>query len=480
MGLSLAFPCRGLSFLSAKRTPEASCDSAAMAERRIDPEDGKARTFEEVVKRYQSEYSPQQVKDYWERQCKPVPADPFLTHLQSGQGGPRYGTQPGLYMQSDQAPTAPASQVNLGQVKLSEDPFMAAAFATQGPGQAPPYAPSADLPPPPHFTVAEDPAQDKQPAYEGAYSFLGAGDKDRQPRARTILVLVPVLIFLWEMIIWCMLAHISINACWLMTVTLSVVSASAVTMWFYGMRWGPVSLAALGFLCIVAIVMGTLLGQQGWDQHWRLFWWMNIGQQEVPTVAATPAGARSDAATLSFRGVNGTFDHTSVDSSRSAGFKDTQLFCVAPILSPDTAGADFPRVNYWAVGIDCCSKSGYFSCDGSRDSAAGHGVVQLAGGFPCPSCNVASFQKAIAKAEATYGLVSAPDALLVRWVEHASSTKMHAGVWAIGYLLICMVFGSVFLSMLGSTAWYYGLGKKAPSIQGFFSEETPEARAKKQ
>lgn len=357
---------------------------------------------------------------------------------------------------------------------------MAAAFATQGPGQAPPYAPSADLPPPPHFTVAEDPAQDKQPAYEGAYSFLGAGDKDRQPRARTILVLVPVLIFLWEMIIWCMLAHISINACWLMTVTLSVVSASAVTMWFYGMRWGPVSLAALGFLCIVAIVMGTLLGQQGWDQHWRLFWWMNIGQQEVPTVAATPAGARSDAATLSFRGVNGTFDHTSVDSSRSAGFKDTQLFCVAPILSPDTAGADFPRVNYWAVGIDCCSKSGYFSCDGSRDSAAGHGVVQLAGGFPCPSCNVASFQKAIAKAEATYGLVSAPDALLVRWVEHASSTKMHAGVWAIGYLLICMVFGSVFLSMLGSTAWYYGLGKKAPSIQGFFSEETPEARAKKQ
>ena len=138
-----------------------------------------------------------------------MPADPFLTHLQSGQGGlgPQSLTSlvqmprkqeglkrsvtvkvlrlPGLDMEpnpastcsqsprcflcdlvlaqlprSDQAPTAPASQamasqrrsshhkvvfsaprsprcqVNLGQVKLSEDPFMAAAFATQGPGQA--------------------------------------------------------------------------------------------------------------------------------------------------------------------------------------------------------------------------------------------------------------------------------------------------------------------------------------------------------
>jgi len=460
--------------------------AAHMAERRIDPEDGKARTFDEVAQRYQPAYTLQQVQEYWDRQCKPVPADLFMTHLQSGQGG--YGQPPpNIYGPSDEPPTAPASQVQLGQVRLAEDPFMAAAFQTQPPIPPPaqPSAPVAPVPtnPVPQFqTLQEDHTQEKMGRLsEGAYAFLGAGDPDRQARARTILVLVPVLLFLWEMVVWTLLSHISTNACWLMTVTLSVVSGMAVLMWYHGMRWGPVSLAALGTLCLIAVVMGTALGQRGWNNNWRQFWWMNIGQQIVPTVAATPAGARSDAATLAFASVNGTLDHSSVDISRSVGFKDTHLYCVAPILSPDTAGADFPRVNYWAVGMDCCSKSGTFSCDSSRDYSAGYGVVQLAGGFPCPSCNVDSFQKAIAKAESTYGLVSAPDALLVRWVTSISTTKMHAGLVAVGSLLFDMACGSLLLYVLGLTGWYYGLGKKTPTavFMALGAEDAQEAKAKR-
>lgn len=437
-------------------------------ERRIDPEDGKARTFDELLQHYKSAYTHQELLQYWDRCQQEVPTDPFLTSLQQQDFKLRPDHEP---------PTEPASQVNLGPVKLSEDPFLAAGFtgqarnATKYPNGAQQFQPEASY------------YKDTQNWSETASACLGPGDVNRQPRARTILIMVPILLFLWELVVWSLLAHVTRNGCWLITVTLLVVSAAAIGMWYQGMRWGPVSLVSLGVLCIIAIIGGTALGQRGWEQFWRQFFWMNIGQQLVPTLGGTAAGARSDAATLVFGTEAGGLDHSSVDAFRSVGFKDTDLFCVAPVLSPESAGMDFPRVNYWAVGINCCSKSGNFFCDQSRDSSALQAVVQLGGGYPCPSCNVESFQKAIAKAEATYGLVSAPDALMVRWVASASKTKFQGGVLAIAYLLICVVVGSAMLFVLGWFSWYYGIGKRAPSGgvgQSYGTEDTHAQEKRRQ
>jgi len=417
------------------------------AERRIDPEDGKARTFDELVQHYKSVYTFHEVQQYWDNRCRQdIPTDPFLTSLQ--QPGPEFKLRP-----DHEPPTEPASQVNLGPVKLSEDPFLAASFNQQA--KHPPALHQVNQP--------EVGTKDSQHWSETISTCLGAGDVNRQPRARTTLIMVPIFLFIWELLVWSLVSHISRNGCWLITITLFIVSAAAIGMWFQGIRWGPVSLAALGVLCMLAIAGGTALGQRGWDQLWRQFFWMNTGNQLVPTFAGTAAAARSDAATLTFGSAAGSLDHSSVDASRSVGFKDTNLFCVAPVLSPDTAGADFPRVNFWAVGMDCCTKSGVFDCDASRDYDAMQAVVQLGGGYPCPSCNVETFQKAIAKAEATYGLVSAPDALLIRWVTNTNKVKFQAAGWAIGYLLLCSLMGSGFLFILGWMSWYYGLGKRAPS-----------------
>lgn len=417
------------------------------AERRIDPEDGKARTFDELVQHYKSVYTFHEVQQYWDNRCRQdIPTDPFLTSLQ--QPGPEFKLRP-----DHEPPTEPASQVNLGPVKLSEDPFLAASFNQQA--KHPPALHQVNQP--------EVGTKDSQHWSETISTCLGAGDVNRQPRARTTLIMVPIFLFIWELLVWSLVSHISRNGCWLIMITLFIVSAAAIGMWFQGIRWGPVSLAALGVLCMLAIAGGTALGQRGWDQLWRQFFWMNTGNQLVPTFAGTAAAARSDAATLTFGSAAGSLDHSSVDASRSVGFKDTNLFCVAPVLSPDTAGADFPRVNFWAVGMDCCTKSGVFDCDASRDYDAMQAVVQLGGGYPCPSCNVETFQKAIAKAEATYGLVSAPDALLIRWVTNTNKVKFQAAGWAIGYLLLCSLMGSGFLFILGWMSWYYGLGKRAPS-----------------
>mmetsp|Transcript_71061 Transcript_71061/g.169592 ORF Transcript_71061/g.169592 Transcript_71061/m.169592 type:complete len:406 (-) Transcript_71061:34-1251(-) len=398
-----------------------------------------------------------------------VPEDPFVTALRAENR-----------RQEGEPPTEPASQVDLGHVKLTEDPFLAAGFSKAG---EPNVQRAKESWAPWHDSKQQAEAADHgrdQPWSDGVYTCLGVGDTDRQPRAKTVLLVVPILIFLWEILIWSLLSHVSVNGCWLITITLMVVSATAIGMWYQGIRWGPVSLVALGSLCIIAIVLGTVLGQRGWDHHWRQYWWMNTGQQLVPTVAGTPSGARSDAATLAFGMADGSsLDHSSVDSSRSVGFKDTDLYCAAPILSPSTAGSDFPRVNFWAVGINCCTKSGIFDCDDSRLYDAMSAVVLLEGGFPCPSCNVEAFKKAVAKAESTHGLVSAPDALLVTWVKSVSNSKFYAGLNAVGFLLLDMFLGSCGLYFLGWIAWYYGLGKRTAGVGLSFSAQDAQIAREK-
>lgn len=428
--------------------------------------------------------------------------DPFDHYVNQNQSSP-----------PDEPPTRPASQVNA--VNLSGNPFL-----TDATGRAPNASPSlradqhaemdefappaqqlrVDLGQDPFLTknakgslpqqdapspsMAEEVGQQVEAVQqqvkhwsESAFAMLGPGDQDRKNSARSILVVIPVLMFIWELLLWMMVQHISTNACWLMTATLAVASGCAVMLWYLGIRWGSVSLLSLGGLCLVAVILGTYLGIQGWDNSWQEFWWMNIGQQLMESTATTPAGARSDAASLSFHSAN----TTSVDTSRAAGFKDTDLYCVAPIMSPATAGSEFGRVNFWAVGINCCTKYGTFTCDNAREPGGAYGVVQLGGGYPCPSCNVDKFRKARQKAEAMYNLVSAPEALMVRWVVSPGRAKLTCGLWAVGYLVLCVCLGAIFLQGLGFIAWYYGIGRRAPNggVGMSYGFQDGDARAKR-
>jgi len=160
--------------------------------------------------------------------------------------------------------------------------------------------------------------------------------------------------------------------------------------------------------------------------------------------------------------VNGTY----VDDLRSAGFKNGHYFCAAPIISPETAGGAFIRVNYWAIGIDCCQRSGSFICDDSRDFEAGYGVVMLDGGLPCPDCHLDEFRSAVRKAEALHGLVSAPGALFVRWVRNPLKLKAGVLMKAILFILLAGLISFVVLWIFASWAWYYGVGRRSMFAPG--------------
>ncbi|CAE8645420.1 unnamed protein product, partial [Polarella glacialis] len=83
----------------------------ASSERRVDPEDGQARTFEELKKMCAGSYSPQEIQDYW-KTCQPViaavPGQPSVVpEVLAGPGSSGGAVQPVVEVPA--AASSPAS-----------------------------------------------------------------------------------------------------------------------------------------------------------------------------------------------------------------------------------------------------------------------------------------------------------------------------------------------------------------------------------
>lgn len=423
-------------------------------ERRLDPEDHQLRTYQELEAVCAGTYSPAEIRHYWDTTCVAVEGDnvhnvandPFMTHTR-----PR-----------PRPPVVAAEGQQLTNV--AEDPFL-----THSRPQGQTVRPQAPVQPPPPPPAV--------PWGDAAMAVLGPGDPDRKQAASTIMVFGPWLLFTWVMLLWLILQHYSTQMCGFLTLLSLVASAGMLAMWNAGKRWGPVSLLALGSLCMLATVGGTAVGRVGWNRYWRQYWWMQTGHRFKDTTASTPAGARVDAAFLDFfespqsEGVRA--NNTAVEDLMSAGYKDDHFYCAAPVLSTDTAIGGLIRVNYWAVGIDCCRSVGSFSCEDSRDYRGGYGVVMLDGGFPCPGCNAANFKAAVAKAEAVHGLFSAPGALLIRWVRDPAAAESGVMWQSVLFLILSSMLGFLLFLTLGSLAWYYGVGKRGVVIGSLADARLP-------
>lgn len=347
-------------------------------------------------------------------------------------------------------------------VSVKEDPFLTrqrraaeeSARRAQGQGQDPSAA----------FTrskqFAKQAAAAKKHWSEYCYRIVGDGYIEREPWAQKFVILIPWGLFSLTLILGVTLRHSSVPVTMALTGCFLVSSLAMILFWFQGQRRGPISHLTMGVLCVLATTAGFATAVYGWDHHWRQFWWTQTGFRDAATSALTPAASRADHSILNFWDENRstTFNGTRVDNLKSAGYKDTDYYCVAPILAPASAGAGLARVNFWAVGVNCCQRYGGFTCDNAREWNAGIGLVMLNGGMPCPTCNADKFKMAIAKAEAMHGLVSVEGALFVRWVGESSHLETWLALRSIGYLVLCagVALGAFFV--LGGTAWYYGLG----------------------
>lgn len=460
-------------------------------ERRRDPEDGIFRTYAELQEACKGKYGEAEIRHYWETECQrgqeePVlderkmvslERDPFLTHHVHSRARQQASSDP--FHVGGAAGAASRHEERFANVQqnpfitgdhaetvnVRRDPFLT---GLQGGRALHPMDSAASIPGSAgslcrrqqHFHEAAGKA--RRHWTEVAARVLGPGDSERKPSVRSALILAPWLAFTWTLLLWLLVNYFSPHLCQLLTALLLLGSCALVAEGALGRQWAPVPLLPLGLLCLLAALAGGAAGHIGWQAYWRQYWWMQTGGRTELSSAATPAAGQVDAAVIGFWDVDHgrTVNGTCVDDLRSAGFKDEHYYCVAPIVSPETAGGSLVRVNYWAVGIDCCQRSGSFTCDSSRSYEGGYGVVMLEGGFPCPGCHAEQFRAAVRKAESLHSLVSAPGALLVRWVRRpgmVEASQLAQGMlFAIGISIAALAV----LAVLGSAAWYYGLGRR--------------------
>lgn len=306
---------------------------------------------------------------------------------------------------------------------------------------------------------------------EALKALLGPGDPNRRAQNRNVLILLPWVVFVFMVLTWCSIRHYSSDLAAI--ITLFVFGACTVMLyrWSSGAGKNVPNLLPLSVLCLLAVAAGTACGLYGWSHQWRQWWWFSTGEVYDETSASVPALAREDASVIGFIGPNAStsssysgWNHTSVAISMSAGFVHDHIYCVAPILNADMASSATITVNYWAIGLDCCTQGGgSFTCDGSRDATAQTGVVMLRGGYPCPSCNNAMFARAVRKAEALHGLVSASEALFVRWVSNATALEDTYLEKALLYVLVVAIIALLFFFVVGALCWYYGVGESSPA-----------------
>jgi hypothetical protein len=191
----------------------------------------------------------------------------------------------------------------------------------------------------------------------------------------------------------------------------------------------------LGFLCGTAIVLGTLCGLHNYGTHMEQYWLYEEAREYHNVLPSEPAAAHADAGKITFA------EAARIDTTKAVGYKAASVYCVAPILDPSSNN----RVEFWAVGLDCCAPRGEFNCDDATKEgaeAAHGGIVVFETGW-IAATHFEYFKKAVKESEAANDLVSATEPIFVRWVKDPAAVQASffgAGTGALfGYCILFLV-----------------------------------------
>jgi len=194
----------------------------------------------------------------------------------------------------------------------------------------------------------------------------------------------------------------------------------------------------LGMLMPVAVIAGSVLGLYTYDVYAIFPMFYAHARVYTDVVSSQPFAAVADAGKLMFTSTS------LVDRNFSVGYitERGSTYCVAPVrdnLMP-------PRVEFWAVGVECCDPQGNFWCDDSRDGKASSGIVVFDNNGIFSTSRYVNYEKARKKAEATFGLISAQKPGYVRWVkadslnaasdEYRTKAVLSLCGWSFLYILV--------------------------------------------
>jgi hypothetical protein len=172
------------------------------------------------------------------------------------------------------------------------------------------------------------------------------------------------------------------------------------------------------------------------------------GRAYTNVLASQQAIVVSDAAVLQF------MDGTMVDDQKSIGMKSLDggtTYCVAPISDGSGEG----RVNFWAVGINCCGQSSDFTCADAGQPNTHQGLVipdaddggddrlyEMIGKYLMPaSLRRDEFRKAITMAQSVHGVAADAGYMLVSWNgETREQAIMRERLWIAVLLAIALIY----------------------------------------
>jgi len=157
----------------------------------------------------------------------------------------------------------------------------------------------------------------------------------------------------------------------------------------------PTWLVFLCVTCFLAWLLGFIAGDVNYFQHMEPYYDMsNLNTYPNVDPSVMRGQQLMDAGRISFS------EGSKLDLSRSMGFKNQELYCVAPIVS----GSDPKHISsydFWAVGLNCCSGSrADFHCGEFNNPRAAAGLRLMR------DDQRAFYRLAVQQAEAAYNIKS--------------------------------------------------------------------------
>lgn len=262
---------------------------------------------------------------------------------------------------------------------------------------------------------------------------------------REIVLLVALPSFL-SFVVYALFANIyhSTKSVWLVIAIL--VLFSSFLCWRFRGQNGITPLAFyLAAFCLVATLLSTAIGITSYDVAFSKYWFLHESNSYTNVLVTESSLAYADAGKLVFA------DGTRIDAGKALGYKDGKTYCVAPIMDDMMGGA----VEFWAVGIDCCSVRGSFWCDDAWNPKARSGIaVQDPNGH---------YADAVRQAEAAFEIAASVRPLLVRWVVDPEQVQTNYRLVGIAILV------SAFLvQLLLFTMGALGLNSTMPGLAHLF------------
>jgi len=201
----------------------------------------------------------------------------------------------------------------------------------------------------------------------------------------------------------------------------------------------------MALVCAFSILLGTFFGLYCFDTFQIFGNFYSSSREYTNVVPSVSAGSVADAGRLVFSA------ESSVDITRSISYFVGQTkYCIAPIRDLN----EINKIEFWAVGVDCCGWEGNFVCDAASDASAHGGIVVYDNMGWFQKSNRDFYVEAQKKAEAQFDLIAAEKPIYVRWVgdgelnslaeKYKLDTQLFLAITILVNVLVCGGFSYIF------------------------------------